>query len=166
MSVGWLIGRAVHRFVDQSVTKEWEVTLPCSYRSTCYIYWYISRVSGWIVLATATSINVLIAGELAVDLIIFISTGCSWKIVFFSNSLQPLPRLHRCKRPSKLSTQCECTVSPIGWPFFVQPIAAKCWRGRGGKLSRFLGKRTQYLMNNLYMRLRINKENQHKNRRQ
>ena len=72
MSVGWLIGRAVHLFVDQSVTKEWEVTLPCSYRSTCYIYWYISRVSGWIVLATATSINVLIAGELTVDLNIFL----------------------------------------------------------------------------------------------
>ena len=29
-------------------------------------------------------------------------TGCSGKIVFFHNSLQPLPRLHRCKRPSKL----------------------------------------------------------------
>ena len=44
-------------------------------------------------------------------------TGCSGKIVFFHNSLQPLPRLHRCKRPSntKLSTQCECTVTPIGW---------------------------------------------------
>ena len=45
-----------------------------------------------------------------------VSTGCSGKIVFFHNSLQPLPRLHCCKRPSKqLSTQCECTVSPIGW---------------------------------------------------
>ena len=42
-------------------------------------------------------------------------TGCSRKIVFFHNSLQPLPRLHLCKRHSKLSTQCECTVNPIGW---------------------------------------------------
>ena len=42
-------------------------------------------------------------------------TGCSGKIVFFHNSLQPLPLLHRCKKPSKLSTQCECTVTPIGW---------------------------------------------------
>ena len=33
-------------------------------------------------------------------------TGCSGKIVFFHNSLQPIPRLHSCKRPSKLSTQC------------------------------------------------------------
>ena len=37
-------------------------------------------------------------------------TGCSGKIVSFYNSLQPLPRLHRCKRVSKLSTQCECTI--------------------------------------------------------
>ena len=58
-------------------------------------------------------------------------TGCSGKIVFFfHNSLQGLPRLQRCKSPSKLSTQCECTVTPIG---------------RGGK-------KTQYLMNTLYHR--------------
>ena len=45
-------------------------------------------------------------------------TGCLGKIVFFHNSLQPLPRLHCCKRPSKISTQCECTectATPIGW---------------------------------------------------
>merc|ERR1711860_278717 len=71
-----------------------------------------------------------------------IYTGCSGNIVFFHNSLQPLPRLHRCKRPSKLSAQCECTVSLIGWTFFVQPIGAECWRGRGGKPSRILGKNT------------------------
>ena len=42
-------------------------------------------------------------------------TGFSGKIVFFHNSLQSLPRIHRCKRPSKLSTQCENAVTPIGW---------------------------------------------------
>ena len=64
------------------------------------------------------------------------------KLYFFHNSLQHLPRLHRCNRPSTLSTQCECTVTLIGWYFFVQPIAAECWRrGRGGKLSRILGKK-------------------------
>ena len=73
-------------------------------------------------------------------------TGCSGKILFFHNSLQPLPRLHRCKRPLKLSTQCDCTVTTIGWKLFVQPIAAACWRGRGGKLSRILEKKTQYLI--------------------
>ena len=46
----------------------------------------------------------------------------------------PPSRLHRCK----LSTQCECTVTP----FFVQQIAAEWWRGRGGKLKRILGKNT------------------------
>ena len=66
--------------------------------------------------------------------------GFPEKIVNFHNSLHPLPRLHGCKRPSKISTQCECTVTPIGCYCFVQPIAAECWRGRGGKLSRILGK--------------------------
>ena len=28
--------------------------------------------------------------------------------------------------------------------FFVQPIAAECWRGRGGKLSRIRGKNTNF----------------------
>ena len=32
---------------------------------------------------------------------------------FFHNSMQSLPLLHHCKRPSKLSKQCECTVTPI-----------------------------------------------------
>ena len=37
-----------------------------------------------------------------------LGTGCSGEIVFFFHkALQPLPSLHRCKRPSKLSTQCE-----------------------------------------------------------
>ena len=71
---------------------------------------------------------------------------------FSQNSLQPLPRLQCCKRPSKLSTQCECTITPIGWLFFVQPIAAECLRGRGGKLSRMFEKK-QYLMNTLYLGL-------------
>ena len=39
------------------------------------------------------------------------------KIVFFLYSLQPLPSINRCKRPSKLSTQYECTVNPMGWYF-------------------------------------------------
>ena len=61
---------------------------------------------------------------------------------FFYNSLQPLPRLHRCKRPSKLSTQSECTVAPIGWSFSLQPIGTERWRRRGGKLSKILEKNT------------------------
>ena len=40
---------------------------------------------------------------IAIHTLIITYTGCSGKIVFFHNSLQPLPRLHRC------------TVTPIGW---------------------------------------------------
>ena len=77
-------------------------------------------------------------------LFLMFSTGCSGKIVFFApfTATPPSPTLLKetfkalnamrvnshshCKRPSKLSTQCECTctVTPIGWYFFVQPIAA------------------------------------------
>ena len=46
--------------------------------------------------------------------------------------------------------KCECTVTPIGRQFFIQPIAAVCWRGRGGKLLRILEKK-QYSMNTLYV---------------
>ena len=38
--------------------------------------------------------------------------ACSIFTVPLYHSLEPL---HRCKRPSNLSTQCECTVTPIGW---------------------------------------------------
>ena len=41
--------------------------------------------------------------------------GIQEKLCFFHNSLQPLPRLHLCKGTSKLSRQCECTVTLIGW---------------------------------------------------
>ena len=43
----------------------------------------------------------------------YIETLTEIKFVFFHNSVQPLPRLHRCKRPSRLSTQCACTVIPM-----------------------------------------------------
>ena len=75
-------------------------------------------------------------------------TECSGKNVFFQNSLQPLPLLHRCKRPAKLSTQCKCTVTPIGGQFFVQPIAGE---GEVVIFRKFLEKKTQYSMNILYL---------------
>ena len=40
--------------------------------------------------------------------------GVQEKLCFFTSHI---PRLHHCKRPSKLSTQCECTVTPIGCSF-------------------------------------------------
>ena len=40
------------------------------------------------------------------------------------------------------SSQCECIQSLlIAGIFFVQPIATECWRARGGKLLRILGKK-------------------------
>ena len=67
------------------------------------------------------------------------------KNFIFSQFAATPPCPHRCTRPSKLLMQCECTVT-----FFVQPIAAECWRGRAGKLSRILEKK-QYLMSTLYI---------------
>ena len=59
--------------------------------------------------------------------------------MFFHNSLQPLPRLHRCKRPSNSQRNVSVQSPVMAGNVFVQPIAAECWRGRGGKLSRILG---------------------------
>ena len=42
------------------------------------------------------------------------------------------------KKERKISTHCECTVTPIAWPFSVQPIAGE---GEVVKL-KFLGKNT------------------------
>ena len=63
--------------------------------------------------------------------------------MFFQNSLQPLPRKHRCKRPSKLSTQCRWPVTPIvrlwsrtGVVYSGLPLAGYQWQpgsGQGGK---------------------------------
>ena len=58
-----------------------------------------------------------------------------------STATHPSPT-YRCRRFSKLSTQCECTVTPIDCTIYVQPIAAQwCW-GRGGKIMiRILAKK-------------------------
>ena len=64
--------------------------------------------------------------------------GVQEKLYFFTINFNPFLAYIAVK----LSTQCECTVTPIGCSFIVQPIAAECWRGRGGKLSRILGKNT------------------------
>ena len=62
------------------------------------------------------------------------------KLYFFHISLQPLPRLHRCKRPSTIMSMIMYSYS--NWlVIFVQPIAAVCWQGRGGKLLIILGKK-------------------------
>ena len=76
------------------------------------------------------------------------ATGCSAKIVFFHTSLQPLPRLHRCKRPQKLSTQCECTVTPRLVIFCTDNSSRVLTRERWQTFENSW-KKTQYLMNTL-----------------
>ena len=39
--------------------------------------------------------------------------------------------------------------------FFVQPIAADCWRGRGSKLARIHEKKPQFLMNTQYIYIEV-----------
>ena len=67
------------------------------------------------------------------------STGCSLKIVFFPYSLQPFPCL---KESNASNLRSQCKVTPIGWPFSSQPIAAQLWRGRDRQLLKILGKNT------------------------
>ena len=71
------------------------------------------------------------------------TTGCSGKLCFFLYSLQLLLRLHRCKRSSQRNANVQSLL--LAGYFFLQPIAADCWRGRGGKLSRILGKKHNIL---------------------
>ena len=52
-------------------------------------------------------------------------TGCSGKIVFFTVYCNP-SLAYIAVRDLQSSQRKECTVTPIGWPFFVQPIADEC----------------------------------------
>ena len=64
-------------------------------------------------------------------------TGCSGKIVYFPNPLQPIPRLHIAQRDFRSNE----SVTLIGWPYFVQPITAQCWLGRSLKIQKILGEK-------------------------
>ena len=77
----------------------------------------------------------------------FHSTGCSGKIVFFTIHCNPTLAFIavRVRQSSHRNASVESLL--LAGYFFVQPIAAECWRGRVGKLSRILGKKPQYLMN-------------------
>ena len=71
------------------------------------------------------------------------ATGCSGKFVFL-NSLQPLPRLHRCKRPSKLSTQCECHSYWL--VIFCTPNSSRVLARERWQTFENSWKKTQYLI--------------------
>ena len=51
---------------------------------------------------------------------------------------------------SQHKASVHCTVTPIGWKFFVQPIAAECRQGRGCKIREFLAKSTIFNEHSVY----------------
>ena len=55
----------------------------------------------------------------------------------------------RCKRSSTFSW----TVKPIGWHFFctTKSWQVQCWRGRGDKILKFLGKNTIFTEHLVYL---------------
>ena len=63
---------------------------------------------------TRTNNNTISSGKDKVISQIILQQGVQEKLCFFHNSLQQFARRHPCKRPSKLSTQCKCTLTPIG----------------------------------------------------
>ena len=78
----------------------------------------------------------------------FLIQGVHLKLCFFPNSLQPIP----CMKESNSSDlRFECTGTVFGRPFSVQPIAAQWWLGRGRKILTIFWKKTQYLINTMYL---------------
>ena len=47
----------------------------------------------------------------------------------FHNPLQPIPRLHIVAKDLLCLTQCECTVTLIGWLFSVQAVQPSAGEG-------------------------------------
>ena len=77
--------------------------------------------------------------DMSFTLVCYFRTGCSLKIVFFPNLLQPIPCM---KEINSSVLRSECTVTLIGWAFSVQPKAAQCLRERSRKILKILGKNT------------------------
>ena len=62
--------------------------------------------------------------------------------MFSHNSLKPSLRLHRCKRPSKLSTQCESTVTLLAGNFLCNQKQPSAGEGKVANFPEFLEKNT------------------------
>ena len=77
-------------------------------------------------------------------------TGCSGKIVVFFTITATPPSPTSVLETFKALNAMRVYSHAYKLLIFVQLIAAECWRGRGGKLSRTFGKKTQYLTNTLY----------------
>ena len=82
---------------------------------------------------------------------------------FFHDSLQPLPRLHRCKRP-KLLTQCECTVTSNWLVIFCTTNSSLVLARERWQTFEISLKKTQYLMNTLYIYCDFGNRNGGRNR--
>ena len=81
-------------------------------------------------------------------------TRCSGNIVFFHNSLQPLPRLHhRCKRPSKLSNAIRVYSHSYWLEIFCTTNSSRVLARERWQIFENSWKKTQYLMNTLYYKL-------------
>ena len=70
------------------------------------------------------------------------NTVCLGKIVFFHNSLQPLPRLHRYKRPLKLSKHCECKSLLLAGIFLYNQQQPSAGEEEVANFREFLEKNT------------------------
>ena len=67
--------------------------------------------------------------------------------VFFHNSLQPLPRLHRCKRPSKLSNAIRVYSHSYWLVIFCTTNSSRVLARERWQIFENSWKKTQYLMN-------------------
>ena len=73
--------------------------------------------------------------------------------LLFHNSLQPLPRLHRCKRPSKLSLDAMRVYIHSYWPvIFCTTNSSRVLARERLQTFENSWKKMQYLMNTLYVR--------------
>ena len=77
-------------------------------------------------------------------------TGCSGKIVFFHNPLQPLPHLHRCKRPSKINASVPSVQSLLLPGNFCTTNSSRVLARERRQTFENSWEKTQYLMNTLY----------------
>ena len=63
----------------------------------------------------------------------------SKKICFSREIIQPIPRRHTAAR-DLYTVQVYCHSS-LGLTFAVRPIAAQCWRGKGGNILKIMTKK-------------------------
>ena len=71
--------------------------------------------------------------------------------MFFHNSLQPLPRLHRCKRSSKLSNAIRVYSHSCWLETFCTTNSSRVLARERWQIFENSWKKTQYLMNTLYI---------------